>query len=117
MAGILSDNGSASFTADMTVIDWGAAEAAVEKEDAFLLDVRKLTEWNEGHAPAAEHIHLGYLRGRTDEVPRDRPVLLYCRTGHRSGIGASILQAEGFEDVRNVDGGIMDRQKRGLAIE
>ena len=99
-----------------TVIDWEAAELAVAEEDAFLLDVRKLTEWNEGHAPGATHIHLGSLRGRAKEVPLDRPVLLYCRTGHRSGIGTSVLQAEGFTDVRNIDGGIVDRSKRGLPI-
>jgi hydroxyacylglutathione hydrolase len=98
-------------------IDWAAAERAVADEHAFLLDVRKLTEWNEGHAPGATHIHLGYLRGRTDELPRDRPVLLYCRSGHRSGIGSSLLQAEGFEDVRNIDGGIVDRIRRGLPTE
>jgi hydroxyacylglutathione hydrolase len=100
-----------------TVIDWQAAEEAVAEENALLLDVRKLTEWNEGHAPNASHIHLGYLRGRVDELPRDRPVLVYCRTGHRSGIGTSVLQAEGFTDVRNVDGGIVDRTKRGLPVE
>ncbi|MDA0311521.1 MAG: MBL fold metallo-hydrolase [Gemmatimonadetes bacterium] len=98
-----------------TVIDWPAADKAVDEESAHLIDVRKLTEWNEGHAPGAAHVHLGYLRGRLDELPRDRPLLLYCRTGHRSGIGVSILQAEGFSDVRNVDGGITDRTRRGLA--
>ncbi len=98
------------------VIDWPAAERAVEEEDAFVLDVRKRTEWNEGHAPYAEHIHLGYLRGRVDELPRERPVLLYCRTGHRSGIGASLLQAEGFTDVRNIDGGAVERARQGLEM-
>jgi len=107
-----ADHGGLETT---TVIDWPAADAAVVEENAYLVDVRKLTEWNEGHAPGAAHVHLGYLRGRLDELPRDRPLLLYCRTGHRSGIGASILQAEGFSDVRNIDGGIADRTRRGLA--
>ena len=99
------------------VIDWAAAERALAEEDAELVDVRKLTEWSEGHVPSATHIHLGYLRGRVDELPRDRPILLCCRTGHRSGIAASLLQAEGFSDVRNVEGGMTDRVERGLAIE
>jgi hydroxyacylglutathione hydrolase len=42
--------------------------------------------------------------------------VLYCRTGNRSGIGASLLQAHGFEDVRNVEGGIVGRADRGLAL-
>ena len=83
----------------------------------MLVDVRRLTEWTEGHVPGATHIHLGYLRGRVDDLPKDRPLLLACRTGHRSGIGASLLQAEGFTDVRNVDGGMNDRVRRGLAVE
>ena len=84
------------------------------EEDAFLLDVRNATEWDHDHVPSAHHLHLGYLRDRIDEVPRDRPVLLYCGTGNRSAIAASVLQAEGFADVRNIDGGMLDRMRRGL---
>ena len=93
-----------------SVVDWGAAERAVEDEDAVLLDVRGQSEWDEGHVPGATHIHLGELRGRLDELDRHRPVVLYCRSGNRSAIGASLLQAEGFSDVRNVEGGVRARQ-------
>jgi len=96
------------------VLDWAEAERAVLEEDAFLLDVRNATEWDHDHVPSAHHLHLGYLRDRIDEVPRDRPVLLYCGTGNRSAIAASVLQAEGFADVRNIDGGVLDRTRRGL---
>ena len=99
------------------VIDWEAAEVAVRDENALLVDVRRTTEWNEGHVAGARHVHLGYLRGRRDELPTDRPILLYCRTGNRSGIGTSLLLAEGCSDVRNIDGGMIDRMKRGLPIE
>jgi hydroxyacylglutathione hydrolase len=73
------------------------------------VDVRKQTEWNEGHVPGALHVHLGYLLDRADELPRDRPLLLYCRSGNRSGMGMSLLQAAGFGDVRNVEGGVVTR--------
>ena len=96
------------------VIDWSDADRAVREENAFLLDVRNVAEWNGGHVPSAHHVHLGYLRDRTDEIPRDRPVLLYCSSGNRSGIAASLLQAEGFKDVCNIDGGMLDRIRRGL---
>ena len=97
------------------VIDWADADQAVLEENAFLIDVRNVTEWDIGRVPSAHHVHLGTLRDRTDEIPRDRPVLLYCGTGNRSAIAASLLQAEGFKDVRNVDGGMLDRMRRGLA--
>jgi hydroxyacylglutathione hydrolase len=97
-------------------VDWGQAERAVSEQGAYLLDVRRRTEWDEGHVSGAEHVHLGHLGGRVAELPRDRPIVLYCRTGNRSGIGASLLQAHGFEDVRNVEGGIVERADRGLAL-
>jgi hydroxyacylglutathione hydrolase len=98
------------------VASWSEAET-LAAEGGVMVDVRKLTEWNEGHVPGARHIHLGYLRGRASELPRDVPVLLYCRTGNRSGIGMSLLQAEGFTDVVNVAGGIVERERQGLAVE
>ena len=99
------------------VTDWAAAERSMREDGAVLVDVRNQTEWDEAHAPGARHIHLGYLRGRAEELPKDRPILLYCRTGARSGIAASVLRAEGFADVANVDGGITDRIARGLPVE
>ena len=97
-------------------VPWDEAERIADEEGGVLVDVRKLTEWNEGHVPGACHLHLGYLRGRADELPRDRPVLLYCRSGARSGIGTGLLLAEGFEHVHNVAGGIQERTRRGLPI-
>ena len=109
--GLGTEHGGLETTA---VIDWSDADRAVREENAFLLDVRNVAEWNGGHVPSAHHVHLGYLRDRTDEIPRDRPVLLYCSSGNRSGIAASLLQAEGFKDVCNIDGGMLDRIRRGL---
>ena len=99
------------------VVDWVQAERALRDEGAQLLDVRRQTEWNEGHVALATHVHLGNLRSRLDELPEDRPILVYCRTGQRSAIGAALLQAEGFADVRNVEGGFSDRIRRGLPTE
>jgi hydroxyacylglutathione hydrolase len=92
------------------VLDWQGADRAVEEDGAILLDVRGQTEWDEGHIEGAVHIHLGRLRERAGELDRSRPVVLYCRSGNRSAIGASVLQAMGFSDVRNVEGGIRARE-------
>ena len=101
-----------------TSISWDEAEQAVVEEKASVVDVRGLSEWNEGSVPGVKHVHLGHL-GTTglSRLPRGCPLLLYCRSGYRSGIGTSILEAAGFNDVRNIDGGILDRMKRGLPIE
>lgn len=100
----------------LAVVDWGAAEKAREEENAVLIDVRSLGEWEEGRVPGARRIHLGELRSRARELPGDRPVLLHCRTGHRSAIGCSVLRAEGHADARNVEGGWEDRLERGMPV-
>lgn len=71
-----------------------------------VLDVRTESEWNAGHIDGALHIHGGTLQDRFAEVPRDKPVTVVCGSGYRASIAASFLQREGYEDVRNVLGGM-----------
>ncbi|KQL44751.1 Zn-dependent hydrolase [Brevibacillus choshinensis] len=90
---------------------------SVENEEVYVIDVRNLTEWQEGHIQNAQHIMLGTLSGRLDEIAKDKPVLVQCRSGARSAIGASILQANGFKQVQNLSGGFVQWQKDGQAFE
>jgi hydroxyacylglutathione hydrolase len=99
------------------VVSWARAERAVVEDGALYVDVRSRTEWSRGHAPGARHIHLGYLRARVGELPRDRQLLLYCQSGGRSGMGVGLLQAEGFTRVANIEGGIDERRAAGLPVE
>jgi hydroxyacylglutathione hydrolase len=73
--------------------------------DGQLLDVRTPREWDEGHLPGARYLFLGDLPGRLRDLNRDRPVAVYCATGYRSSLAASLLQAYGFREIRNVAGG------------
>lgn len=84
--------------------------------EVALIDVRSRSEWNEGHIPGAQHMMLGYLRDNLDQLPVDKPIIVQCRTGVRSAIGASILQASGFSEVMNLMGGIQDWEAAGFAI-
>ena len=70
-----------------------------------VVDVRSQAEWDAGHLPGALHIPLGYLPERLDEISRDQRVVVYCQSGARSAIAASLLQAHGFSDVGNLIGG------------
>ncbi|AWX56287.1 MBL fold metallo-hydrolase [Brevibacillus brevis] len=88
----------------------------VKKGEVHVVDVRNLAEWKEGHIPDAQHIMLGTLAMRLEEIPHDKPLLVQCRSGARSAIGASILQANGFKDVMNLSGGILKWQIDGLAV-
>lgn len=84
--------------------------------DVTLVDVRGLSEWQAGHIPQAQHIMLGYLPGRVSEIPAQKPVVVQCRTGKRSAIGASILQAHGITNVINLEGGYQDWTSKGLPV-
>ncbi len=67
-----------------------------------VVDVRGTAEFEQGHVPGSVHIPFAELRQRLDELPRDRPVATICKAGKRSGLAASILQREGFDDVIHV---------------
>ena len=78
----------------------------VEKDEYFI-DVRDEDEYEEGHLINAVNIPLGEIRDRLDEVPKDKPVYLHCRTGQRSYNAVMALQHLGFDNVINVSGSFM----------
>jgi rhodanese-related sulfurtransferase len=85
------------------------AEAlAMRDAGAFVLDVRQPEEWNAVHIPGATLIPLGELSSRLAEVPRDRQVLVVCRSGNRSAQGRDILLGAGFPSVTSMAGGMND---------
>jgi len=83
----------------------------------LVLDVREQREWDEGHLPDARFIPFHELPRRTGELDPARPVTLYCATGQRSSIAASILERAGFREVSNVVGGIVAWTKAGLPTQ
>ncbi len=92
--------------------------AALERgAQVNVLDVRGDGEWGEGHIDGAIHVHGGLLEDRLDEVPRNgRPLAVICGSGYRSTVAASVLKRAGFEDVRNVPGGMRAWRSAGLPV-
>lgn len=86
----------------------------VQTGQLYVLDVRYKKELSEGQIPEAKHIMLGLLPMRLQELPHDKPILVQCKSGRRSAIGVSLLQANGFENVRNLAGGFDEWVKQGL---
>jgi hydroxyacylglutathione hydrolase len=72
--------------------------------DFQLLDVRTPPEWDAGHLPGARYLFLGELPEKLKDLDRDKPVAVYCASGYRSSLAASLLQASGFRKVQNVPG-------------
>jgi hydroxyacylglutathione hydrolase len=83
----------------MTVHDLAKANGTVQ-----IIDVRSPSEWKQGHIPGAEHIFLPELSKQLRKIDRKKPKVIYCDSGYRASLAASILQKEGFTDVHNVPG-------------
>jgi hydroxyacylglutathione hydrolase len=98
----------AGFKSDaLTTISPRAAASKLGNGDyTFLLDVRTDGEWNSAHIHNAAHIFLGFLDKRSDELPKDRQIMMICGSGYRSSIAGSILQRKGFADLISVAGGM-----------
>ena len=82
-----------------------------------LVDVRGPGEWKKGHVPGARHIFVPELRTRLGELDRNKPTVVYCGSGYRSSIAASILKPAGFAELWNVPGSWEAWKKAKLPIE
>ena len=87
---------------DMPLIHWNAVD------NGFLLDVRNPPELAVEAVPGAVNIPLPQLRARLGELPRDREILVFCRSGQRAYYATRILLQNGFK-ARNIAGGMLSR--------
>lgn len=91
------------------------AEALKNGNAPVIIDVRTPQEWAaDGHIPEARHIPLSQLGMRADEIPRDRPVVIVCRSGSRSQMACEALARGGFKNVQNLAGGMIAWKRAGL---
>lgn len=82
---------------------------------ALLLDLRSQEEWDAGHARLALHVPARKLADRVPKLPKDRKLVLVCRTGSRSRAHAELLAAKGLA-VSYVSGGMRGWAKAGLDV-
>lgn len=88
----------------------------IDKGDVFILDVRTQEEYNAGHIRNSTLISVQDLSKRINEVPSDRKILVYCRTGGRSTAASEILANNGFTRIYNMKGGITEWTKAGYDV-
>jgi NADPH-dependent 2,4-dienoyl-CoA reductase/sulfur reductase-like enzyme/rhodanese-related sulfurtransferase len=77
------------------------------ESNAYILDVREVTEFANGHVKGATNIPLSELRERMNEIPKDRPVYVHCRSAQRSYNAVMALLNNGYTDVYNVSGSFL----------
>jgi rhodanese-related sulfurtransferase len=84
-------------------------------EGAQVIDVRTDHEWEAGRIAGATHLPLDELNERSNEIDKDRPVLLYCRGGNRSTMAAAALTDAGY-DAAKLSEGIVGWEEAGLPL-
>jgi rhodanese-related sulfurtransferase len=88
----------------------------LEDGEVELIDVRRPHEWDAGHIPGARRVEVNDLPAEAAKLDRNRPVVLYCRSGSRSELAADGLRAGGF-DAHALAGGITAWAKDGHSLE
>jgi rhodanese-related sulfurtransferase len=103
-------------TADDGISASDAATLIKRQKDLQLIDVRTEGEYATGHLPGAKLIPVQEIGDRVAEIDKHKPVLLYCRTGHRSAIALRILEDSGFTRAKHIAGGINAWKSAGLPV-
>ena len=90
----------------------------LDTESPFLLDVRDIKNWRaQGHIHGAHHMYVGDLPAHLQEIPVDRPVVVYCDAGFKGSLAASILARNTDRAVTNVLGGMTAWVAAGYPVE
>ena len=100
---------------------YGIKEVDVEflhggKDAIHLIDVRTESEVSAGVIDGAIHIPLHLLPIKAHEIPQDKPVVIYCRSGARSAQACAFMASQGFANMHNLAGGIMAWARSGNAL-
>lgn len=91
---------------------------AANRDGVHILDVREPAEFAGalGRLEGSQSVPLGDLRERLEDVPKDRPVVTVCQSGKRSGMAALILKNAGWEEVANIQGGLLEWHRLSLPL-
>jgi rhodanese-related sulfurtransferase len=101
---------------DAAVSPAEAARLIKHQKDLQLIDVRTQAEFADGHLAGARLIPVQEIAQRLAEIDKQKPVLLYCHTGLKSGKALTILQDHGYPQAKHLEGGLMAWQAAGLPV-
>lgn len=92
-------------------------KARIESGDAVeIVDIRSEAEIAQGVLPSAQHLPMHLIPLKMNDLPKDRDVILYCRSGARSYQACAYLAQQGVGNVLNLSGGIIDWARQGFEI-
>lgn len=93
------------------------AEEVAAQDAPHIIDTRQVREWEAGHVSGARFIPFYEVADRLGDIPRDRPVYVYCGSGYRAAAVTSLLHHEGFDNVVLVDDQFGNAAVAGFEIE
>ena len=99
-----------------TVESMGPRDLRERRQDVTLIDVRRLSEWEQGHIAGAIHFEGGRIPWENLPFPQDKPLAIQCSSGNRSMIAISVLKRRGIHNVIQVDGGITKWKVNGFEV-
>jgi rhodanese-related sulfurtransferase len=94
-----------------------AATMIKQRPEVYLLDVRTPQEYRQAHLADAQLIPIDQIERRLAEIPKGRPILVYCAVGSRSAQVFSYLARRGYPELYNLDGGIVAWMQRGYPVK
>jgi rhodanese-related sulfurtransferase len=90
--------------------------AELQREGAQIIDVREDHEHEAGHVAGDRHIVISNLTTEAGTIDKDKPVVVYCRSGNRAEVAADALAASGYQ-AYNLEGGFVAWLEKGLPAE
>ena len=113
----VAEQGAESAALDLAPeVDVHTVAQVKDRDDVYLLDVREQWEYDEGHIPGVTLLPLGEVPARMSEIPTDKEVIVTCRSGNRSGQAVDFLRQNGFDNVHNMQGGIVAWEQAGYEV-
>ena len=102
----------------ITMIDSEKMKTLLQNEDMQLVDVRTVEEFNEQYIKDAENIvYDDNFEEKLGKLEKDKPIIIYCRSGRRTALSADIMEKQGFIKIYELEGGIMQWMKEGNPIK
>ena len=99
-------------------VDPVGATELINHQDAVILDVRPMADFQKGHIVNAINIPMNGLKKQLQQLERykDRPIVVSCRSGAQSSVAVKLLKKHGFERAVNLRGGILAWQNANLPV-
>ena len=107
-----------TYEGELEKVNIISIEETIEEKDkgTLVVDLRGASEYKEGHIEGAINVYFGTIEENLDEIPKDKPVVVHCQSGHRASIAYSVLVKNGYNNILNFSGGMNEWLKNNKPV-